>query len=211
MLALFTARAFCIIFHIGYAKTSSVEMQSDPRSFVAALAPFNQPNMKKQLILLTVAALATVGVSGQTDEFARLLQKARSGDTEAQMTVAEKYRDGDGTERNDEKAIFWYSKLASPQHPEAEHILGIAFLMGLGTECDFDKGVEWLTRAALHGSIEAQFDFGCKLLFRQGISRRKICGGQRSGLRPFQSGRGTGTPFVSRIPERGHALSRLLP
>jgi len=76
------------------------------------------------------------------------LELAEKGSADAQNNAAVSYRNGEGVEKNDELAVFWYGKAAEQGHVKAMTNLGICYKKGAGVERDADKAVALFRRAA---------------------------------------------------------------
>ncbi len=67
-------------------------------------------------IILLVTSFSAEGVEFiqdyNTDEFDSLFNKAKNGDIESQEKVAKQYLLGIGVKQSDDKAIYWYKKIA---------------------------------------------------------------------------------------------------
>lgn len=99
-----------------------------------------------------------------------LLQRAESGDAEAQYQIGERWR----TENFDqyikgaipigepyfnfpdfEKAVKWLLKAANSNHAKAQTTLGVMYQYGQGLEQDGRKAIEWYEKAASQKHVEA--------------------------------------------------------
>lgn len=81
-------------------------------------------------------------------KFAELKKAAESGDAEAQTAVGRAYKDGAGTQPDQEQAIFWIKKAAEQNEPEALYRLGGYYLLGYGVPADKEMALAYLNRAA---------------------------------------------------------------
>ncbi|PKY16552.1 HCP-like protein [Rhizophagus irregularis] len=82
---------------------------------------------------------------------------AENGNEEAMLNLANNYRNGEGTEKNLEKAFQWYQKAAENGNGEAMHNLANSYCAGEGTEQDFPKSIYWYQEAAENGVKEAMY------------------------------------------------------
>src|SRR5215469_3832690 len=71
-----------------------------------------------------------------------------SGDKDAQFNLAACYHDGEGTEKNLEKAFYWCQKAAENGNEVAMTILAICYEKGEGTEKNLEKAFYWYQKAA---------------------------------------------------------------
>lgn len=93
-------------------------------------------------------------------EFLETLQKAKSGDAEAQCRLGECYAHGTGVEENKEEAVKWFRKAAEQGNAEAQYHLGECYYDGEGVEQDIEEAVEWYREAAEQGYAPAQYMLG---------------------------------------------------
>lgn len=83
-----------------------------------------------------------------------LLMRAHRGDLNALRVVAFCYRDGTrGFRKDRDKANYWYEKGAAKDDPMCVVSLGVHYLNGgVGVRKTPNRGLVWLTRAAMLGS-----------------------------------------------------------
>lgn len=88
-------------------------------------------------ILISFVVLFSASAQADTDEaiqqriFDQYLQQAENGDANAQFIIASRYETGKGTEKNMERAQYWYERAAKKGHPLAkvkveEHAAAVA-------------------------------------------------------------------------------------
>ena len=65
------------------------------------------------------------------------------------------YLNGEGTQINIEKAIYWFKKAAEQGHSEAQYHLGLMYRNGRGTPVDFQEAIRWLHRSAEQDHLPA--------------------------------------------------------
>ena len=81
---------------------------------------------------------------------------AFQGFPDAQCSLGVLYREGNGVEQNDAKALELFSKAAEQGYSRAEYWMGIVYMNGYGVEQDIPLGTEWLKKAAERGLPEAK-------------------------------------------------------
>jgi len=74
------------------------------------------------------------------------------------------YKNGKGTERNLEKAFYWYQKAAKNGNNDAMNSLAICYTYGVGTEKNSEKAFYWYQIAAENGEVNKLYNKceGCK-------------------------------------------------
>lgn len=111
-------------------------------------------------LLLSVAALAHAGVdegmsaysSGDYDKAAREFKAmAERGDREAQYMLGLLHEEGQGVERDDLLAAYWYARSADQGFADAYYALGQLFLHRKGDRQDRMAAHHWFCLAKEHG------------------------------------------------------------
>lgn len=89
-----------------------------------------------------------------------LIEAGERGSVVAQRELGACFATGDWIGEKDEaKAIEWYTVAAEQGHAESQYDLGFMLLLGEGTDKNTLKGMEWLIKAAEQGN-----DSACGLL-----------------------------------------------
>ncbi len=115
------------------------------------------------LFLLPLAASADITA---------LVAKAESGDVTAMYELGHAYNRAKGTERDLEKAAYWYEKAAAGNNAKAQYDLGMMYAAGAGVPNDFNRAGELLEAAAKQRHPRAQADYAM-LLFGLGPKELK--------------------------------------
>ncbi|MCW5822846.1 MAG: SEL1-like repeat protein [Cyanobacteria bacterium TGS_CYA1] len=105
--------------------------------------------------------------SAETDYINKLLNKAESGDSEAQFDLGWAYEIGDEIEPDLRLAFHWFKSAAEGGHPQAMHKTGYMYEKGLGTAASDKRAFEWYKKAADKGEIHGERDLG--YCYRYGI------------------------------------------
>ena len=66
------------------------------------------------------------------------------------------YHEGVGVEKNMDKAIYWYEKVANKGHREAQLQLGVIYYKGFGVKKNLEKARLWTKKSATLGHMKAQ-------------------------------------------------------
>jgi len=83
---------------------------------------------------------------------------AEQGHLPSQNSLGYCYDNGDGVEKDPEKAVYWYTKAAEQGDAKAQFYLGVCYYNGEGVEKDLKKAAYWYTQAAEQGDEDAQFN-----------------------------------------------------
>jgi len=84
------------------------------------------------------------------------LSAAKSGVTEAMLSMANKYRSGSGVEVSDKIDAYWLLKAAQAGDSRAQEEIGISYFWGKGVSKDYQQAYQWFTLAAQQGEPSAQ-------------------------------------------------------
>ena len=76
-----------------------------------------------------------------------------NGDKDAQYNLALLYTNGEGTEKNLEKAFYWYQKAAENGFEVAMYNLALYYENGKGTEKNLKEAFYWYQTAAENGNL----------------------------------------------------------
>ena len=98
--------------------------------------------------------------------FNELLKKANNNDISALNTIARYYAHGQGVQKDDEKAFYYYKKAAELGDARAQNSLGTFYLYGRGVEEDTDLAVQWYKKAAAQKNVMAQHNLGLHFMRR---------------------------------------------
>ena len=94
-----------------------------------------------------------------TDEenIAWIQRHAAKGRAWACSNLAVRYRDGDGVEKDDEKAFFIFEEAAHQGYVPACHELGACYYLGRGVERNYALALEWYGRGVKAGFALSQY------------------------------------------------------
>ena len=77
---------------------------------------------------------------------------AGRGDVDAQFSLGEMSRKGQGVLRDDAEALKWYRRAADQGHADAQNNLGICYTLGQGVPVDYVQALMWYSIAASNSS-----------------------------------------------------------
>ncbi|HOS96257.1 MAG TPA: tetratricopeptide repeat protein [Deltaproteobacteria bacterium] len=84
------------------------------------------------------------------------LEKARSGDVDAQYNLGIMYYHGDGVEKDHHEALKWFHLSAEQGDADAQFNLGFMYGRGEGAAKDHRSSMEWFQKAASQGHAGAR-------------------------------------------------------
>ena len=142
--------------------------------------------MRYTIILLLVTMLLCVVSVAQNFGYEnnRLFKDARTGDPEAQYTLAHLYLKGaGGIEKDSEKGVMWLRRAAEAGHIDGMYHLAMSLLDDKGDRRSRTEALVWLRRASDHGHPEAQYTLGRAYGLRTQQGVYLLEQSERAGLR----------------------------
>ena len=141
-----------------------------------ALFPLLRPHIAKVLVPLLNPAKQEIAIKQHPDESAaaylsRMLERAKKGEAQAQIAVAEAYFYGRGTPTNRIVAVEWYRTAAEAGESEAQASLGFCLFRGIGCEKNTEQAAQWWKRAAESGNLCAMNDYAFCLMHGFGVEK----------------------------------------
>jgi len=88
--------------------------------------------------------------------FAGLQDLAILDNASAQSRVAWMYYNGQGVDQDYKQALYWYTRAAGQNYPQAQLGLGDMYFTGKGIDVDIEKAKYWFRKAEENGVAEAQ-------------------------------------------------------
>ena len=104
------------------------------------------------------------------DPLTNLINKAESGDAQAQLKLGGMYNKGEGVPKDYSKAAELFEKAAKQGDATAQNRLGAMYQKGKGVPQDYKKAFEFYEKAALQGNHFSQYNLGVMYSQGQGIS-----------------------------------------
>lgn len=107
-------------------------------------------------------ALGTTLVSGEggrrnlASAFNLYRAAARRGDIDAFHNLGQMYWWGEHVRQNRRRAVFWFARAASGQHPRALFRFAEALILGIGVRRDARRGARLMRLAARRGDPDAK-------------------------------------------------------
>ena len=90
---------------------------------------------------------------------------------DAQMNLAECFKNGLGVSKNLTEMVKWYTIAAEQKNVLAQYQLGLCYKKGEGIDQDFEKAVKYFRYAACQGNSEAQNELGDCYYTGEGVSK----------------------------------------
>lgn len=91
----------------------------------------------------------------ETTAVNEVLEKARSGDADAQFDCGEMYYLGTSVPQDDTEAAAWFTKAAEQNHPRAQVFLAALYALGRGVSRDDREAYKWARLGAALGGASA--------------------------------------------------------
>lgn len=84
------------------------------------------------------------------------MKAAQRGHLQSQKNVGANYWNGDGVEKDDSWAAFWYEMAGQQGDAQAQFSTGWFYMTGTGVKQDKRKGLKWIHRATAQGFEHAK-------------------------------------------------------
>jgi TPR repeat protein len=148
--------------------TASVHLKKvTPRKGMKALV---SPREKGET-LVPAKALRESPQETDTQLVTKLEAEASAGNAKSQHRLGYMYQNGQGVEKNEGRALYWYRKAADQNHLPSINNLGWTYQNGFGIAKDLKKAVSWYQKAADQGFAAAQDNLGWMYQTGQGVSQ----------------------------------------
>lgn len=102
-----------------------------------------------------------------------LKREAESGYAPAQNDLGLSYFNGEGVQKNDKQALFWFEQSAKRGYNEAESNLGWMYHNGFGVEEDFEKAEYWYRKAIKQGNGRAENNLETLKRLKESIANKE--------------------------------------
>lgn len=131
--------------------------------------------MVKLIKILSISSLllasASFMVNANASDLEELVKKAESGQAEAQTALGIKYAEGDGVDKDFDKARKWFERAGNNNYADAEYNLSVMYRNGDGVAKDINRALFWLKKAANHGHSAARYNLG--IIYSSGLGVEK--------------------------------------
>lgn len=113
------------------------------------------------MVRLTLFVMCLFGFHfSMASEVDTLIKQAQAGDAASQFRLVKVYGQGVGTNKNPEKAKYWFGKAAESGYPEAQYWTGYKYFYGQDVKKNLVKALEWYEKSANQGYGPGQFMTG---------------------------------------------------
>jgi TPR repeat protein len=128
------------------------------------------------LLILAGAAMPLPGQPTDADrkDFGALKARADKGDVDAELSVANRYKTGDGVTRDLAKAVKYTRKAAEQGSARAQCLLALMYSNGDGVKVDLAEAARWFYKAANQGLAEAQYNLGMCYARGEGVAKNAV-------------------------------------
>ena len=170
---------------VGFGFYSSITAEENAGTWQDA---FGREDLAKVIALLTgpakageifaqyYLAVAYMGLDRPQDAVSWFKKAAEQNHSESQTWMYLSYRNGTGTDKNEDLANEWLRKAAINRSPRARTDLAHILAVGPVAGRNLREASKWYYLAAEQGVLSAQTDFGMALLKGQGIKQIPIRG-----------------------------------
>lgn len=91
------------------------------------------------------------------DLFKKDMELAELGNSGAEYRIGSAYLNGQGVDKDYDKAFFWLEKAAAKNHANALYNLGYMYLYGIGCERDYKKAFGYFDKAGKLDFVPAYY------------------------------------------------------
>ena len=105
------------------------------------------------------------------DRFKAQIDKAKSGNAEAEYSLAEMYLWGRGTAVNEKEALAWFLKAAKQGHTKAAYRVGYLYLHAKTFTQSVKDALPWLIKASNANFPAAQYELGLLYATGRGVKQ----------------------------------------
>ncbi len=129
----------------------------------------------KQIIITLIHSLVVISLSAQTDKdvFNIALAEANKGNIKSQLTLANYYLTGKGTEIDTLKAILEWQKSAVKGLTLTQNFLGDIYSNESSAYYDIQQSLSWYMQSAIQGDAHAQTQLALCFYYGYGVESSK--------------------------------------
>ena len=98
-----------------------------------------------------------------------LVNAAKAGDADAQAYLGMCYEQGDGVQKDEQKALYWYDKAAAQGNAYGQAYAAMMYLQGRGTEVNEYRGYQLAQASANQSNMYGQYILGTCYYYGLGV------------------------------------------
>jgi len=129
-----------------------------------------KPSFVAAAAIAIVLAVPAKGHASSPD-ISRLQADAERGFIRQEIELGAAYFTGQGVERDEKRAAYWYEKAANAGDPAAQLEIGSFYQAGVGVQRDPAQAVRWFQRSAAGGLVSAKVNLGAAYLLGNGVRK----------------------------------------
>jgi len=137
---------------------------SSPQNHLTSVV--QRPQVQPSVAELSAVPSADTGL---TPELRETLRQSESGNVAAMVKLATAYETGEGSPKDAQQAITWFTKAAEAGNSVAMYRLGRIYATDSGAERDYVEAFNWYQRAAAKGNSDAMYSLGAAYEHGQGV------------------------------------------
>lgn len=124
----------------------------------------------------TLAVVLAVPAKGHASspDISRLQADAERGFIKQEIELGAAYFTGQGVNRDEKRAAYWYEKAANAGDPAAQLEIGTFYQTGVGVQRDPVQAVRWFQRSAAGGLVSAKVNLGAAYLLGNGVRKDPV-------------------------------------
>jgi len=171
---------------------------------------------RENLVVLSMAwVLASIGIcdhaSCQTQmadsRGAHQMMSSGGPSVEKEIKLGNAYLSGQGANKDEKLAAYWFRKAAEAGDPWAEQQLGFFYQAGIGVPIDPARAAHWYQLAAAGGLVSAKTNLGVAYLWGIGVSMDKRMAEQLF-REAAKKGDGTAATYLGTLYHSGGVLNK---
>jgi len=133
---------------------------------------------------------------------------SRIGFADAQNRLGRRYEDGDGVDKNLEKAVQCYTRASNHDHSYAHSNLGRMYEYGQGIDQNIDRAIELYTKASEENHTWSQNNLGCLLSTGQYNIPTNYKEAIKWFVKTIELGNNSGHMNLARLYYNGHGVEQ---
>lgn len=125
-------------------------------------------------VTLSMGSLNASSSPSIDPSFQALVAEAEAGNAAAQFSLGLIFHTGQGTDKNIERAMYWYTKAAMQGFSEAQFRIGLLYDNGREISANNNQAFKWYRKAAKQGHADSQALLGKMYFNGEGVEQSDI-------------------------------------